>query len=347
MKIYLATRRVDHYVNKFIPELVYGLKKAGNDVAVGTDILWTESVFDYDVIYFHWPEFLFTCATSDDCEKLEKRIQELKSAGKITVAHCHNLKPHDPSKKIEAELYNIIYGHCDIMIHMGKFSLKKLQSEYPQARHFFVPHHIYTHFYTFNYGSDCCRKALKLPAKKCIVLCFGAFRNEKERAVFSLLRRKLNRDEFEIVAPSFFRGKVLQKNLAKGIANLLKIMKYRMMGVKFTTRFLSDDEMEKFFCAADVILIQRPDILNSGNLPTGFAAGKVVVGPNVGNISELLSLTNNPVFEVNNPDSLLNAIKIARTLAQDGHGRKNKKYAESYWTPEIVGNALTSIFQGE
>lgn len=344
MKIYLAAKRVEHYINKFIPELIRGLEFAGNEVGVGTDILWTESVFQYDIVYFHWPEFLFNNASDADCERLKKRIKEIKDAGIVIAAHCHNLKPHDPTKKVELKLYEIVYGCCDVMIHMGEYSLKKMLTDYPKSKHFLVPHHIYSHFCQFGYGKIQSRQVLGISEKKCVVLCFGAFRNEKERNLFLALRTMLNRDEYEMVAPSFIRGKVVQKNIVKGLKNLINIVAYRLNGVKFSTKYVNDDDMQRYFCASDIVLIQRPDILNSGNLPMGFAAGKVVVGPNVGNVPELLALTRNPIFDVDDVQSLKNAIENARKLAKDGLGLHNKKYAEDNWSPEIIGKTLTSIF---
>ena len=345
MKVYLVAKRVDHYVNKFIPELVYGLKNAGNEVDVGLDILWTEKVFQYDIIYFQWPEFLFNKASNEDCINLKKKIDELKLAGKTVVAHCHNLKPHDPSKIIETELYKIIYGNCDVMIHMGEFSLKKMQKEYPNADHFLVPHHIYSHFYSFGFDKLLCRKELGLPENKTIILSFGVFRNDRERSLFLNLRKKLDSSKYEMVAPSFFRGKLLQKNIFSGLKNLFKYIKYKLCGIEFSTKFIDDDDMEKYFCAADIILIQRPDILNSGNLPMGFAAGKIVVGPNVGNVSDILCSTNNPVFKLDDKNSLINAIEKAKILVANNYGLFNKKFAETYWTPERIGQSLTTIFQ--
>lgn len=345
MKIYLVTKRVHHYVNKFIPELRQGLEFAGNMVDVGTDILWTKSVFSYDVVYFHWPEFLFDKVSNESCDKIQRRIKELKNAGKTIVVHCHNLKPHDSSKKIELELYKIIYENCDMMIHMGEYSLKRMSVEFPKSRHFLVPHHIYSHYCPFGFDKMQSRRFLGISEKKCVVLCFGAFRNENERNLFLALKKKINRDEYEMVAPSFVRGKIIQKNILKGLRNFIDVVVYKLKGVKFSTKYVTDDDMQRYFCASDIVLIQRPDILNSGNLPMGFAAGNVVVGPNVGNIPEILARTHNPVFDVNDEQSLVSAIEHARMLASEGLGLANKKYAEDNWSPEIIGKTLTSIFK--
>lgn len=49
---------------------------------------------------------------------------------------------------------------------------------------------------------------------------------------------------------------------------------------------------------ADIALLQRVKILNSGSLPLNFYFGNVVVGPDVGNVGEILKKTGNPVFNV-------------------------------------------------
>lgn len=43
-------------------------------------------------------------------------------------------------------LYQLIYEYCDAFVHMGEYSFKLLQSDYPQAKHFIIPHHYMTIF---------------------------------------------------------------------------------------------------------------------------------------------------------------------------------------------------------
>jgi beta-1,4-mannosyltransferase len=61
--------------------------------------------------------------------------------------------------------------------------------------------------------------------------------------------------------------------------------------------YISNKELVKNIENADIIFIPRRDILNSGNIALGFTFGKVIVGPNVGNIGALLNINNNPIFE--------------------------------------------------
>lgn len=55
--------------------------------------------------------------------------------------------------------------------------------------------------------------------------------------------------------------------------------------------------------------------------PLAFLYHKVVVGPKVGNIGELLSETGNPTFDPDDKKDILRALEEARRLA---HGDKGK-----------------------
>ena len=71
------------------------------------------------------------------------------------------------------------------------------------------------------------------------------------------------------------------------------------------------------------MLLQRTTILNSGNIPMAFYLEKVMVGPDTGNVGELLKKTGNPVFDIDNLSTLESCIQQALRLAKDGYGKKN------------------------
>lgn len=96
------------------------------------------------------------------------------------------------------------------------------------------------------------------------------------------------------------------------LSRIWHYIRYRMEGVEFVNRVLSTTETETYFCACDIVFIQRFSVLNSGNLPMGFGAGCVVVGPNVGNVGSILNKTGNPIFNPYDIDSIVLAIKKQR-----------------------------------
>ena len=101
--------------------------------------------------------------------------------------------------------------------------------------------------------------------------------------------------------------------------------------------------MQCYFCAADVVLIQRLDILNSGNLPMAFHAGKVVVGPYVGNVGQILRETGNFTFDPHDTRSVVSALQKA--LTETTKGKENRTYATEHWSSERVAATLLKFYQ--
>ena len=96
---------------------------------------------------------------------------------------------------------------------------------------------------------------LGLDPNRPVVLCFGSFRNDREKDLVRNAVENCGVAGVQLIAPTL---------AGKG--------------------FVSDQELPLYFGAADVVFIQRVKILNSGNLPLGFYYGKVVVGPNLGDV---------------------------------------------------------------
>lgn len=116
-----------------------------------------------------------------------------------------------------------------------------------------------------------------------------------------------------------------------------------MEGVEFVNRVLSTTET--YFCACDIVFIQRFSVLNSGNLPMGFGAGCVVVGPNVGNVGSILNKTGNPIFNPYDIDSIVLAIKKAKELLSVNKGEENKMYAQTKWNTSAISRQLAEVYR--
>lgn len=112
-----------------------------------------------------------------------------------------------------------------------------------------------------------------------------------------------------------------------------------------TRGFVSDKELPYYYAAADIALIHRKEILNSGNLPMAFYMGKVVVGPNTGNVGSLLQETGNPSFDIQDTTTLDGCIKDAMALTSQGKGEDNRRYAIKNFSSEIVAKQHRELYQ--
>lgn len=344
MKIYID---VEEKTNHFAYALGDALTKLGCIVAYGSRLLWENEVLEYDVVHFQWPEGVFGHfkhkVTDEELKRVEERLVFLKRNNKKIFATVHNLEPHTNKDPNVIKLYDIIYCQAHVIIHMGNFSKDLLSKKYPKATHVIIPHHIYDDIYNFSYDKNEARAKLGLPIDKDIILCFGKFRNDRERNFLLDIRRRIDSAVY-FVTPGFYRESLRSKNPIKLIKRIVKTLQYKSKDIKFSNEVIPDDDMQRYFCAADVVLIQRPVILNSGNLPMAYAAGKVVVGPDVGNVGGILRDTNNFVFNPDKIDTAVMAIHNALVAAKEGLGSKNKDYAYKEWSSSVIARRLLEFY---
>ena len=94
---------------------------------------------------------------------------------------------------------------------------------------------------------------------------------------------------------------------------------------------IPDEQLPCYLAAADVVFIQRTDILNSGNVPLALSFGRVVTGPASGNIGGLLAETGNPAFDPADPRSVDIALERAARLSATDQGARNRAYAQEHF----------------
>lgn len=86
----------------------------------------------------------------------------------------------------------------------------------------------------------------------------------------------------------------------------------------FTYNPLSAEDLSLRMSAADIVLVPRVDILNSGIVFLGLTFRKVIVGPAIGNIEEQLKELNYPVFNPNSMSSVTKALEKGIKLHLSG-----------------------------
>lgn len=328
----------------FVGTLMDALRLLNVNCNASINEFWSNSKY-YDIFHFQWPEYIFgTSFQEKDILMLEEHLKYLKQKKRKIVITCHNLQPHRiKNNKLHClykRLYDLIYSHCDIIFHMGEYSYNLLYKEYPLAGHYIIPHHIYDTIFKFDLDKYYCQEQLGLNQKKKNILCFGEFRSDDERNLIISLKKRIDLADVYFVTPGFYRDRLICKNPIRTLNHIYHYIKYRLSGIRFISHFLDDKMTEMYFCACDLIMIQRLKILNSGNLPMGFYAGKVVIGPNVGNVGNILEKTGNPTFNPYNQDSIVKAIKTGIVLSDTGKGQENQEYVMEECKTEVIAEKL-------
>lgn len=329
--------------NPFVLSLKNGLERCGHQVDCGLDLFWNDYYF-YDILYFQWVEEIFNWnRTIIDLDKIKNHLYTIKKRGIKTVITCHNLHPHDNDALFTA-LYDLVYSEVDAFHHMGNWSFQFLSEKYPHKYHFIAPHHVANSLFTSLFSGEEAKYKLHIPCKDVVVSSFGAFRNTNEINMFLKMAYDVGRRHISYLAPRLpslgrlYNGRML--NLT--FDYIYKSIKYKYLKVK-RAGFLSGEDLDLWLAASDIIFIQRLDILNSGNLPLAFAKGKVVVGPNIGNVGEILRDTGNYVFSPTDRKSICMAVLNAfrDILLGKDLGKNNYEYALSNWSESVVCSSIS------
>ena len=184
-----------------------------------------------------------------------------------------------------------------------------------------------------------CTLGMRVETDRLVVLAFGAFRHAEERRMVWGAFRRLHYPAKFLLAPRLWpytrRGSRF-KGLKRLAGRLLYAAAHSAEGF-FDSRITSpeplipDEQLPCYLAAADVVFIQRTDILNSGNVPLALSFGRVVTGPDSGNIGGLLAETGNPAFDPADPRSVDIALERAARLSATDQGARNRAYAQEHF----------------
>lgn len=346
MKVFMVHEDPWNAGNPYIYTLIEGILKSHPDCSMGwgRERFWSDDIFSFDIVHFHWPQ-TFMGKDSHSEENLLHHIERMRSEGVKIVATCHDLEPHYDQFADKAESLKIVYSHSDAIIHLGEYSKKLFEKRYPQARHLVIPHHLYDTVYTHFPSRAESLRYLNLPEDKIYILCFGTFRAKQERQLIIQLSKQLADKNIIILAPSFMNiwwrsFRMFHKRLKK----LYYQYRYNIYCTGSTWRAVSDEILPYYYGAADVVLIHRLKILNSGNAMMPMLFGKVVVGPNCGNVEGLLSRWGYPVFNVNHLQSVEESVLRGIYLEKKGFGLSIHKTQMNEYSTSIVVERLFSYY---
>lgn len=340
--------------NPFVRLLAEGIRACGFEVVCSVGEFWNRAEA-YDVIHLQWPEELFgwSYPTAKQVAALRERFRTLHEKEIPVVYTRHNARPHKGDTQL-AKAYRLTEENADAVVHLGNYSRREFLATYPASRqlHTVIPHHIYEGLYAA-IDRDDARRKLGIPADAFVTLAFGAFRHASERKLVWRAFRRLPLAGKFLLAPrlwpyaldgSHHRG--LKRLAAKTLYHAAHAVENRLrMRITSAEELIPDADLPAYFSAADVVFIQRTDILNSGNVPQSFAFGRVVAGPDSGDIGEMLAATGNPVFDPADPASVDRALAEAARLAAAGHGDKNLEYAREHLRLPQIAAAYGRIYQ--
>lgn len=315
--------------NPFVRTLTEELEK-NHLIDISLDLFWNKKKH-YDIIHFHWPEAIFNWIMPDEKKliKLEETIKFWKNRNVNFVYTRHNIISHTKiNLDISKKLYHIIEKNSNYIVHMGRTSIKQFSKiENTKINHIIIPHHIYRKYESPWINKERALDYLHLPQNYLIILAFGYFRNNEEKEWCLKAFKAIKNKKKILLAPRF--GDLAVNKLPQN------------KNLRLENKFVDNNELPYYFIAADIVFIQRLEILNSGNVPMAFLFNKKVVGPDLGNVGEILKKTNNYTFIPRNIHTIQKAFEKAVSTEECN----NYKYAIKNWGTRHIANKYRKLYE--
>jgi hypothetical protein len=311
----------------------------GWDVVVGASNFFL-CTGKFELVHYLWPEEYSKWVPPDEVALLHI-ISHLdywlrQSRPIITV---NNLYPHGYEGNESFQLlYDAFYARSRAIVHHSKTSHQLVCSNFKSAiskPHFFASECAYHDLRRGTFDRSRARAELGLMDEDFVVLVFGALRFW---------------DEVRLLMKGFSTAKVARKRLIlatrynerKPIGRVKRRLRNWRFGCWLVTQgairvndYIPDEEIERYFEAADVTLVLRIKDLGSGIIGMGMTFGKLILAPDHDAFPEYLGNTENVFYKSGDYSSLAMAIERAAQVDYSRIGGDNLDIAKS-WTAEGI-----------
>ena len=107
---------------------------------------------------------------------------------------------------------------------------------------------------------------------------------------------------------------------------------------------IDDTELPYYYKAADIALVHRKSILNSGNAVLPMLFDIAVVGPNVGNVGPFLKEWGYPTFETSKEETIYVALLKAIELQKSEYPRQIHPKVIQEMATDVVAKQIHDVY---
>jgi len=333
----------------YVTELGRAYQQVGIDVVYGPENLF-ESTGYFDLIHLQWPEDQYRGYGSGRVEaragSFIGRLDEHKRKGTKLIWTVHNIIPHEHvGSKVDAVVYQDVIDRADLIVHHCEASIEMLAETYavPASSRSVVVHFGNYAGYADSIKAAEARARLGIPQDATVYLWFGALRGYKGfDTLLRAFRRARVKGKFLVVA-GYYTG----VGGLKGKLETLRLLTVGWLGrrSRLDLKMIEDDDVQVYFRAADAVVLSHSRGLNSGVAVLGMTFGKVVVGPDLGCISNVLKQGENVIYTANDVSGLTRAMESVPTLDLARAGATNRRVASS-WEWSSVARTILGVLDG-
>lgn len=318
--------------NPFQYEMITFLRSHGSEVFIGSkrgpgSIYKDVNQLRPDIIYFDWVHsyivgrtFLWSFVKS---MFFVLEIVHLSFFRKITIIHTlHNTQNHGGFwLQWERIIYGFFLRKCTkIRVYSETVKHEVIKKfKIPSGTICVIQDIPYHHYYLNNISQKESKAYFNLNTNEFVFLFFGKIKSYK--GLDDLIQA------FKTIKKSGDYLLIAGECLDKSYLVYLKQLTEKCPKIIWHHRFISEDEVQYFFNAANVVVLPFTRIDHSGSIDLSMSFRKPVITLKTGATSELLANQVSLLFE--NPEELKSRMTLAREINLLEIGRENFKKAEA------------------
>jgi glycosyltransferase involved in cell wall biosynthesis len=253
----------------------------------------------------------------------------------IKIAILHNVNPHEKrffDKRFNRYFLKQFDGYI-VLSESVEIELKKI---FPQAKVSKLFHPVYNHFGDKMNREEACLE-LNIDATKKIVLFFGLIRDYKGLEILIEATKYLD-DSYQILVVGECYGSFDKYQI--------KIDEYQLnKRIKVENRYISENQVAKYFSAADVCVLPYKSATQSGITAIAQHFCLPIIATNVGALSEtILDKQTGTIVESFNPIDFSNAIKNYFDESKKDSFSANIKKVNEQKSWKVFANQLLEFY---
>lgn len=265
----------------------------------------------WDVVHVHWPESVFNHTLAEawvTTEALLLGLDRARANGAKVLWTVHNLRAHERRHvSVEQRFRQRYFRRLDGLVALSESGLEAARETYPALAElpaWIVPHPHYRGRYPDAVSRDEARRGLGIPPNAKVLLNFGrVFEYKNLPSLFTAVKHIPDEEWLVIVA-----GRPRSSELAKELLQLAAADKR----IRLDFQFIPDEQVQRYFRAADLVVLPYREILNSGTALLALSFDRPVLLPQAGAGSELARRVGQPWVQTF--DGELDAEQLRRAL---------------------------------
>ena len=292
-----------------------------------------------DVIHLHHLRHHYSVneryASAKLLRKFIAKLLLARGLGYRIVWTVHNLYPHEKlepqrvgrlAHKAVAQLANAIIVHCE-------YAREALSREFYRRRNVFtIAHPNYIGVYPNSISRQEARVQLGLAPDQRVLLFLGAIRPYKglERLVEAF--RRIPGDELRLV--------IAGKPWYTMPPGELEAMAQSDQRIILEPRFIPDLDLQRYYKAADVVVLPYTGVLSSGATLLSMSFGCPVIAPAIGCLSEVITSETGSLYDPTDPQGVYKALLHTLSLDLETLGQNAYKRAAQLTWADVVSKTL-------